>query len=237
MLHKGYDRPTDTLLPAHQLVGRLNADIVVERSSPVVRAGTVFTDHLRIRNGDVEGERPTVWRTVTCGLKICAAEGEVLRQDLGRTALPHDVPASGQIEVGVAVPGEPPTGHYALRYDMVLRINGEREDGHSFATTTELLVFRSRGGPAHRRFGPERRGFDSRTLTVLAVLDAPSGNGARNPGCAPAQTEVADTPFDRKPHCDARRGEWSHWRPVSLPQRRARERVRGFGGRSPPDKT
>jgi hypothetical protein len=123
VLHKGDDPPADTLLPAHQLVGRLKAEIVVERSSPVVRSGEPFTDHLRIRNTGT-----VTWRArgrrfggqVTCGLKIYTADGEVLREDLGRTALPHDIPPGGQIEVGVAVPGELPTGNYALRYDMVV---------------------------------------------------------------------------------------------------------------------
>ena len=123
VLHKGDDPPADTWLPAHQLVGRLKAEIIVERSSLVARSGEPFTDHLRIRNTGT-----VTWKAkgrrfggqVTCGLRICAADGEVLREDLGRTALPHDIRPGGQIEVGVAVPGELSTGNYVLRYDMVV---------------------------------------------------------------------------------------------------------------------
>ncbi|MGH9217788.1 MAG: class I SAM-dependent methyltransferase [Vicinamibacterales bacterium] len=123
VLHKGDDPPVDTLLPAHQLVGRLNAHIEVEPSSPVVQQGQAFTDRLRIANTGT-----VTWKAkgrrfggqVTCGLKICTPTAEVLREDLGRTSLPHDVAPGGQVTVDVAVAGELRPGRYTLRYDMVV---------------------------------------------------------------------------------------------------------------------
>jgi len=94
ILDKGDASPSDTRLPAHQLVGRLQARIVVEHASPIVVAGQAFTDRLQIRNAG-----SVTWKArgrrfggqVTCGLKVCTAHGEVLREDLGRTPLPSDV--------------------------------------------------------------------------------------------------------------------------------------------------
>ena len=123
VLHKGDDPPADTLLPAHQVVGRLNARIEGQHVSPVVQHGQAVTDRLRITNTGA-----VTWKArgrrfggqVTCGLKICAGTGEVLREDLGRTSLPHDVAPGGQVSVDVTVAGELRPGRYTLRYDMVL---------------------------------------------------------------------------------------------------------------------
>lgn len=123
VLDKGRDPPADTLLPAHRLVGRLNARIVVGRSQDGVRAGEPFMDRLRIVNtGGVtwkaKGRR--FGGQVTCGVKICDARGGVIREDLGRTALQRDVPPSDEIEIDVTIPGLLPPGRYELRYDMVV---------------------------------------------------------------------------------------------------------------------
>jgi SAM-dependent methyltransferase len=123
VLDKGGDPPLDTLLPAHRLVGRLDASIVPERTTAVVQVGQSFTDKLRITNtGSV------TWKArgrrfggqVTCGLKICNARGEVLREDLGRIPLPSDVAPGHEIEIDMTVPGHLPVGRYGLRYDMVV---------------------------------------------------------------------------------------------------------------------
>lgn len=123
VLYKGDDPPSDTLLPAHQLVGRLEARIVPQHVSAIVRVGQPFSDRLRITNvGSV------TWKArgrrfggqVTCGLKVCDANGEILREDLGRTPLPRDVPPGEEIEVEMVVAGLLPTGRYGLRYDMVV---------------------------------------------------------------------------------------------------------------------
>jgi SAM-dependent methyltransferase len=122
-LDKGDDPPSDTFLPAHRLVGRLEARIVPEQVSAVVSAGQPFTDRLRITNiGSVtwkaQGRR--FGGQVTCGLKICDPQGEVLREDLGRTPLRHDVAPGEEIEIEMTVAGHLPTGRYGLRYDMVV---------------------------------------------------------------------------------------------------------------------
>lgn len=123
VLHKGDDPPADTLLPADQLVGRLEARIVPEQVSAIVRAGRPFTDRLRITNAG-----SLTWKArgrrfggqVTVGLKVCDAGGEVLRDDLGRTPLPRDVAPGEEIEIEMTVAGLLPTGQYGLRYDMVV---------------------------------------------------------------------------------------------------------------------
>jgi SAM-dependent methyltransferase len=123
VLHKGDDPPLDTLLPAHRLAGRLAAHIRLEQTCPSVHADKAFTDRLRITNTGT-----VTWKArgrrfggqVTCALKVCDASGEVLREDLGRTPLPHDV-APGQdveLEMHAAAPLAP--GRYVLRYDMVV---------------------------------------------------------------------------------------------------------------------
>jgi len=123
VLHKGDDPPADTLLPAHQLIGRLEARIVLDQVSQVVRAGVPFTDRLRITNtGSV------TWKArgrrfggqVTFGLKVCDTRDDVLREDLGRTALPHDVAPGEEIQIETTVAGLLPAGQYVLRYDMVV---------------------------------------------------------------------------------------------------------------------
>ena len=123
VLDKGGDLPADTFLPPHRLVGWLDARINVGHVSGVVRAGQPFTDRLVITNlGSV------TWKArgrrfggqVTCGLKVCNAEDQVLREDLGRTPLPHDVASGETTEIEMTVAGLLPPGCYQLRYDMVI---------------------------------------------------------------------------------------------------------------------
>jgi hypothetical protein len=123
VLHKGDDPPADTLLPAHRLIGRLAARIVLEQVSAVVSVGQAFTDRLRITNtGSV------TWKArgrrfggqVTCGLKVCDPRGDVLREDLGRTPLSQDVAPGEEIEIEMSVAGALPAGRYVMRYDMVV---------------------------------------------------------------------------------------------------------------------
>ena len=122
VLHKGDDPAPDTLLPAHQLVGRLRAEIDPLATVATTRANEPFADRLRIRNtGSV------IWRArgrrfggqVTCGLKVCTLDGEVIREDLGRTPLPHDVRPGEEIAIEMTIGGLP-AGRYELRYDMVV---------------------------------------------------------------------------------------------------------------------
>jgi SAM-dependent methyltransferase len=123
VLHKGDDPAPDTHLPADQLLGRLRAQIDLARVCPTVGSGLAFTDSLRITNtGSV------TWKArgrrfggqVTCGLKICDATGNVLREDLGRTPLPGDVAPGQAIDIEITVPAALPPGDYRLKYDMVV---------------------------------------------------------------------------------------------------------------------
>ena len=123
VLYKGDAPPADTLLPAHQLVGRLDARLVLQHVSSVVRAGHTFTDRLRITNTGT-----VTWKArgrrfggqVTCGLKVCSEGGDVLREDLGRTPLPHDMAPGEEIDIDMHVGGPLPAGRYELRYNMVV---------------------------------------------------------------------------------------------------------------------
>ncbi len=123
VLRKGDDPPADTLLPADQLLGRLRADIVLELASPTVPFGHAFIDRLRVTN------RGTVaWKArgrrfggqVTCGLKVCNVEGQILREDLGRTPLPRDVSPGEETTIDIEVAAGLSPGEYRLRYDMVV---------------------------------------------------------------------------------------------------------------------
>lgn len=122
-LYKGDDPPPDTLLPADRLFGQLRAEIVIEPSVPRIAQAQGFTDRLRIRNTGT-----VIWKArgrrfggqVTCGLKICTPAGDVLREDVGRTAIPSDVHPGETITIDIAVPAVLPPGSYQLRYDMVV---------------------------------------------------------------------------------------------------------------------
>jgi SAM-dependent methyltransferase len=123
-LHKGDEPAADTLLPAHRLVGRLQADIVLVNVTPIIRTGSEFIDSLRITNtGSV------TWKArgrrfggqVTCGLKVLNAQGtDVLREDLGRTPLSGDVAPGEHVEITMRVAALLEPGDYRLRYDMVV---------------------------------------------------------------------------------------------------------------------
>jgi hypothetical protein len=56
----------------------------------------------------------------TLGVKICNEHGEVLREDLGRTPLSHDVAPGESIDLEIRIAGALPRGAYRLRYDMVV---------------------------------------------------------------------------------------------------------------------
>lgn len=140
VLHKGDDLPADTWLAPQQLTGRLQAHINVTHATDTARAGDAFTDRLRITNtGSVvwkaEGRR--FGGQTTVGLKICDLGGNVLREDLGRTALSADVAPGQIVEIDMTVRGELPAGRYQLRYDMVVE---------------GVTWFEFQGSPCPRRF-------------------------------------------------------------------------------------
>ncbi|MNC88490.1 hypothetical protein D3C83_43070 [compost metagenome] len=57
---------------------------------------------------------------VTCGLKVFDAQGDIVREDLGRTPLPHDVPPGGELAIEMRIGPGLVAGRYTLRYDMVV---------------------------------------------------------------------------------------------------------------------
>ena len=123
VLHKGDGPAADTLLPAAQLIGRLRARLSFEHVTQEIRAGSAFVDRIAVVNtGSV------TWKArgrrfggqVTCGLKICGADGDVLREDLGRTPLLYDVPPGGRLLIEMHVAPGLDAGRYTLRYDMVV---------------------------------------------------------------------------------------------------------------------
>ena len=105
------------------VAGRLSAGIVLEEGSSEVQHGHAFIARLRLTNSG-----SVTWRArgrrfggqVTCGLKVCNTRGEVLREDLGRTPLPRDVPPGDEIRVAMTIAGDLDPGRYELRYDMVV---------------------------------------------------------------------------------------------------------------------
>jgi ubiquinone/menaquinone biosynthesis C-methylase UbiE len=123
VLYKGDAPPADTLLPAHQLQGRLSALLTFTSVRDRVSEGEAFSDRIRVVNtGSV------IWRArgrrfggqVTLGLKVYRAGGELVREDLGRTRLDGDVPPGAERELTVEVAGALPPGRYDLKYDMVV---------------------------------------------------------------------------------------------------------------------
>ena len=123
VLHKGEGRAADTLLPAPQLTGRLSARISLEKATPFVLVGSGFTDLLTVRNTGYVAWKARGRRfggQVTCGLKVLDAHGDIVREDLGRTPLPHDVPPCGELSIEMRVAPGLAAGRYTLRYDMVV---------------------------------------------------------------------------------------------------------------------
>ncbi len=123
VLRKGDDPPDDTLLPPERFVRRLCAQIELLNVSATVSRQHPFTDRVRITNTGA-----VIWRAVgrrfggqvTIGVKVCTLADEVLREDLGRTPLPHDVAPDQSIELDVTIAGELEPGRYRLRYDVVV---------------------------------------------------------------------------------------------------------------------
>lgn len=126
ILHKGEAAPADSLLPAAHLSGRLRAEIIVPAESQRIQQGQSFAVRLLVVNTGT-----VIWRArgrrfggqVTCGLKICRTDGEVLREDLGRTPISRDVAPGEQVELVATVSTEStelPPGAYELKYDMVV---------------------------------------------------------------------------------------------------------------------
>jgi SAM-dependent methyltransferase len=123
VLHKGSRAAEDTLLPAEHLAGRLAASIELVHATASVAPGAPFTDRLRIGNTGTVTWKATGRRfggQVTCGLKICDESGNVIREDLGRTPLPRDVPPGGVVQIDMRVSGIDTPGTVTLRYDMVV---------------------------------------------------------------------------------------------------------------------
>jgi len=122
-LDKGPERPDDTFLPPDKFIGRLRAEITVGPSPERVRGGEPITFELGVLNTGT-----VTWRArgrrfggqVACGIKICSLAGEVLREDLGRTALPCDIEPGQSVHVAVSIPEVLPPGAYELRFDMVV---------------------------------------------------------------------------------------------------------------------
>jgi len=124
VLYKGDAPPADTWLPPQLLAGRLRAEIATTPSSDsTIHIHTPWVDRLRIRNvGSV------TWKArgrrfggqVRCGLKVFGEDGTCLREDLGRTPLPRDVPPGDEVEVEMTVEAALPPGRYRLQYDMVV---------------------------------------------------------------------------------------------------------------------
>jgi SAM-dependent methyltransferase len=123
VLCKGDAPPDDTHLPPERFVRRLRAQIDLLQICAAPSAREAFTDRLRLTNtGSV------IWRAVgrrfggqvTVGVKVCSMADEVLREDLGRTPLPHDVAPGDSLDLDVAIAGSLEPGRYRLRYDVVV---------------------------------------------------------------------------------------------------------------------
>ena len=123
VLRKGETPLADSLLPAAQLSGRLRAEIIVDEACQSIQQGHSFTVPITVVNTGT-----VIWRArgrrfggqVTCALKVCRTDGEVLREDLGRTPIPRDIAPGEQLELVMTVNGELAPGTYELRYDMVI---------------------------------------------------------------------------------------------------------------------
>ncbi len=124
VLEKGPERPLDSCMPPPVLFNHLlRAQIVIAQSQERVPAGQDLIDRVVVRNsGDV------IWRArghgyggeVNAGVKVCAEDGTVLRDDLGRTSLPHDMAPGEEACLEVRIPGRLDPGRYLLKYDMVV---------------------------------------------------------------------------------------------------------------------
>jgi SAM-dependent methyltransferase len=123
VLYKGDAPPEDTLLPAQLLAGRLGAVIDVPDGDVSARVDARITERLRIRNSGT-----VTWKArgrrfggqVTCGVKVFSEDGVCLRDDLGRTPLPHDVKPGDAIEIEMVIEAALPPGRYILHHDMVV---------------------------------------------------------------------------------------------------------------------
>jgi ubiquinone/menaquinone biosynthesis C-methylase UbiE len=104
--------------------GQLCAQIVIDGLPHAMIPGQSVAVCATIRNtGD------TLWLSaprefgghVTMGVKLCAADGRLITDMLGRTLLPRDLPPGEEVEVHIAfhLPEALPPGQYRLRFDLV----------------------------------------------------------------------------------------------------------------------
>jgi len=121
VLQKGAERPLDSRMPARVVFSHvLRARITLLRTCNPVRSGEEFTDQVLVANeGDVIWRAQGLAGQVTCGVKICTEDGRLLRDDLGRTNLPHDVAPGEEARLQVRIPALLAPGRYLLKYDMV----------------------------------------------------------------------------------------------------------------------
>ncbi|MBN1484252.1 MAG: class I SAM-dependent methyltransferase [Chloroflexia bacterium] len=122
VLEKGPERPLDSRMPPQALLGHvLRARITLCSERVQARSGETLVEQVSVANeGDV------IWRArglagqVSCGLKICREDGQLVRDDLGRTPLPHDVAPGEEVRLELHIPVSLEPGPYLLKYDMVV---------------------------------------------------------------------------------------------------------------------
>ncbi len=157
VLYKGDAPPADTLLPAQQLQGCLSAILTFTRVRDRVSEGEAFADRIRVVNSG-----SVTWRArgrrfggqVTLGVKVYGPDGELVREDLGRTPLDADVPPGGERELTLEFAGTLPPGQYQLKYDMVVEGVTWFEPHGSHCPTRTLVVTSSGTGSSSIRTSP-----------------------------------------------------------------------------------
>ncbi len=121
VLEKGRGRPPDSCMAPHIVLGHLlRAEITLIRTCERIHCGDEFSDQVVVSNtGDVIWRAQGLAGQVSCGVKTCTEDGHVLRDDVGRTPLPHDLAPGAQVQLELRIQAPRDPGRYLLKYDMV----------------------------------------------------------------------------------------------------------------------
>lgn len=121
----------------------VGAEITLVQTCAQAPANSELVDRIVVRNTS-----PFTWPAqgplfggggIGVGVKVYQ-DGEFVRDDLGRTPLPHDIAPGETAEVEVSIPVSLNPGAYLLRYDMVIEQVGWFEHGGAPTVERPLTV-------------------------------------------------------------------------------------------------
>ncbi len=101
----------------------LSAEMILSETPSRVISGDVITCLARLRNTGAitwPSRQESFGGPMSVGIRVMREDGAFLRDDLGRTVLPRDVPPSSDIQIELHIPVQLDPGRYLFKFDMVI---------------------------------------------------------------------------------------------------------------------